>query len=98
MGQVTSGPDPSPQRSQREMLLIYLGYLPAVEGIQPTAEQRSEQQIRRGVMLVFILALLVLIGLALGPIAVLVVVAVASIGWALMTRADRRRQTLDQVR
>ena len=73
------------------MTLVYLGYLQDDQARPPTPEQQSEYVTRRLVSLGLALMVLVLLGLFLGPIAVIVVAVVSAGWWALASRADRRR-------
>lgn len=73
------------------MALVYLGYLREDESLPLTAQERSEFVTRRFVSLGLALVVLVVLGLTLGPIAVIAAAVAAGAWWAFATRADRRR-------
>jgi Flp pilus assembly protein TadB len=73
------------------MALVYLGYLRDDETPEPSAEEQSLFVTRRCVSIGLALVLLILLGLLVGPVAVVVVAVVSASWWAFATRADRRR-------
>ncbi len=76
------------------MALVYLGYLPQDASVAPTAEEHSEFVIRRFVSLGLALVALIVLGLLLGPVAVVVAAVLCAAWWAYATRADRRRDAV----